>query len=189
MIGHFLAKEKCSHCKMFVNIGQPVIECASCNTVIHAKCFCSSSFVNLNDENYCGVCSVSIEKRYNPFRSICNSMANGGDSLPDEGYDELLKASRMLQNCVAYDVDKFNTLDKSNFINHISLYFLNIDGNRTNFDQLILELDRYKHSPSIIGIAETNVDSHVCEVYQIPGYYFITAFIRTLNQGKVKVVV
>ena len=164
-------KEKCSHCNKFINIGQPVIECTSCNIVIHGKCLRSSSFVALNGGNYCNLCCTAIEKRYNPFKSACALADEGDDDLPDDTYTELIKISSMLESCKSYDVANFNKLEESVFSKHVSLYFLNIDGNRTNFDQLILELQRYKHGPSIIGIAETNISPTVSEVYQIPGYY------------------
>ena len=35
-----------------------------------------------------------------------------------------------------------------------SSYFLNIDGNLTNFDSLSVELDNCKHKFSVIGLAE-----------------------------------
>ena len=39
-----------------------------------------------------------------------------------------------------------------------STYFLNIDGNKTNFDRLSAELAVIKHKFSVVALAETNTD-------------------------------
>ena len=79
---------------------------------------------------------------------------------------------------------------------NFSTYFLNIDGNKTNFDQLITDLNMIKHIFPGVGLAETNidethknsikqvmithqytnlnVDSDESTVYQIPGYTFLS---------------
>ena len=51
----------------------------------------------------------------------------------------------------------------------MSAYFLNIDGNASNFDNFLVECKKYKHSFSVIGLAETNTSDGY--IYQIPGYY------------------
>ena len=51
-----------------------------------------------------------------------------------------------------------------------STYFVNIDGNTTNFDSLLVELKRINHKFSVIGIVETNTDSPLQDLFQIPGY-------------------
>ena len=46
----------------------------------------------------------------------------------------------------------------------------NIDGNASNFDTLLATLKAINHKFTIIGIAETNVDSSQKDLYTIPGY-------------------
>ncbi|MCP4459949.1 MAG: endonuclease/exonuclease/phosphatase family protein, partial [Cytophagales bacterium] len=64
-----------------------------------------------------------------------------------------------------------------------SSYFINIDGNNTNFDTLLTELKRINHSFSVIGIAETNTDEPLKDLYQIPGY---NAFYQSTMEDKSK---
>ena len=51
-----------------------------------------------------------------------------------------------------------------------SSLFLNIDGNRTNFDNFLIELDRFDFKFSAIGLAETNIDAYNKDLYQIDDY-------------------
>ena len=60
---------------------------------------------------------------------------------------------------------------------------MNIDGNYTNFDSFSVELDRYEHKFSVIGIAETNVDKCNGCLYQLSGY---TACFQDKKPGKFK---
>ena len=48
--------------------------------------------------------------------------------------------------------------------------FNNIDGNKTNFDSLTVDLERHSTQFSIIGICETNIDSSHKDMYFIEGY-------------------
>ena len=52
----------------------------------------------------------------------------------------------------------------------LSMYFLNVDGNSTNFDSFEVELSRYAANFSIIGICETNTDSENKNLYALNNY-------------------
>ena len=52
----------------------------------------------------------------------------------------------------------------------LTALFNNIDGNASNFDSFVVDITRYKHPFSVIGIAETNVHSECKDLYVIPGY-------------------
>ena len=177
-----LVKEMCSHCIKSVNVGQPTSECEKCNIIIHAKCYKASNFCKINARDYCESCSGGIQVRYNPYR-FAECIDDNDREVCDEGYSEMRKVSSVLESCATYTVQSLNAIDESQFTNNISMYFLNLDGNNTNFDELVLELNQYKHNFSIIGIAETNVESSVSEVYQIPGYY---SFYQDIKSGKSK---
>ena len=88
-----------------------------------------------------------------------------------------------MENCTSYTVDDLNKIDDTNFKNNLSTFFLNIDGNQSNFDSLTVELHRYKHKFSIIGIAETNCDSSQSNVYHMPNY---NSFYQDTQPGKKK---
>ena len=51
-----------------------------------------------------------------------------------------------------------------------SSYFVNIDGNHTNFDEFSIELHELKHTFSVIGLAETNCNPCHKNLYHLPGY-------------------
>jgi hypothetical protein len=100
--------------------------------------------------------------------------------------EDLQKISDVLNRCESYktcDLNRailsaqsqnrqqnINSSSKSSTIMHFSTYFINIDGNATNFNSLLAELQRIKHQFSVIAIAETNTDQPLQELYQIPGY-------------------
>ena len=182
VMGKSLIKEVCSHCLGFINVGQPISECQKCTILVHTKCYKVSKFSKVNNKDYCVVCSCSIKTRYNPYKFV-ECIDNNDKEVCDEGYSEMRKVSSVLESCRSYNVSSLNAIDETMFVNNISMYFLNVDGNRSNFDELIVELNQYKHSFSIIGIAETNVDCSVSEGYQIPGYY---SFYQNIKSGKSK---
>ena len=175
-----LKKEVCCCCFKYINIGQSVTECSDCNCVIHTKCFKSSKFAIINDSCYCQNCKAIIAIRYNPYNCVIESIIND-----DESYDltDFNIKSTILENCTSYTVNDFNKIEDTNFKNNLSTFFLNIDGNQSNFDSLTVELHRYKHKFSIIGIAETNCDSSQSNVYHMPNY---NSFYQDTQPGKKK---
>ena len=51
-----------------------------------------------------------------------------------------------------------------------SMLFQNIDGNKSNFDTLAIELKRYEFQFSIIALAETNVGPNMSAMFEIDNY-------------------
>ena len=109
----------------------------------------------------------------------------------DDGANDdvsLQQISNVLNSCQSYTVKELNmaiqqlptacsppstqpcSSNMSNSTTQFSTYFVNIDGNASNFDTLLAELHRIKHKFSIIGIAETNTDEPLHKLYNIPGY-------------------
>ena len=52
-----------------------------------------------------------------------------------------------------------------------STYFLNIDGNKTNFDRLSAELAVIKHKFAVVALAETNTDECNKDLYKLSNEY------------------
>ena len=79
--------------------------------------------------------------------------------------------SNILDKCSLYstsEVNKlFSTFGDQNSNDKFSSYFLNIDGNKTNFDKLICELETFDKKFSVIGLAETNIDPALKSLYEI----------------------
>ena len=78
-----------------------------------------------------------------------------------ENIGDLKEISDILQNCRSYDNSKFsNDLSKlKNERNVFSVMFNNIDGNASNFDAFVSQINQYKTDFSVIGIAETNINA------------------------------
>ena len=93
---------------------------------------------------------------------------------PNEGADDDLETlSNILKNCRAYDRTSYNELAvniKAQYNSISSVLFNNIDGNASNFDTFIADLQQYKDRFSVISIAETNIHDDQKDLYQITGY-------------------
>ena len=161
MIG--LKKEVCAYCLKNINLGQSIIECNNCNCPIHSKCFDTSHIVSDLDHPYCKNCLHLSVPRYNPFRPLIDENSNVEDDLVNT-------ASNILENCSSYSVQDFNKHLNNELISKNSIMFQNIDGNRSNFDSLVMELQSYVGSFSIIALAETNVGPEMKDLYILNGY-------------------
>jgi hypothetical protein len=148
-----------------------------CNSVIHTKCFKQSEFEITENNYYCKTCKLEIIKKYNPFKLI-------SDEDESNEFDEnIAKRSQILENCKSYSAKDYNQISKDVSNSSTSMLFLNIDGNKSNFNSLLAELERYNEKFSIIGIAETNVCPDVSSVYQMPGY---NSYYQNTQEGKSK---
>ena len=176
-----LKKEVCGCCLGSINIGQAIIECFLCDAVIHAKCLKNSKYETLNDEIYCEKCIPSIVKKYNPFKALISD----GDETPDETTECTREMSQILENCRAYSTVEVNGLNNDTSDNNapVSMYFLNVDGCATNFDNLALQLELFTNKFHIVGLAETNIMSDESSVYQLPNY---NSFYQDKFPGKSK---
>ena len=159
-----LLRENCSHCLKSMYIGQPFFECANCNFVAHSRCFTHSKSDIINHKYYCSTCKDTIEIKYNPFKNFQY------DDVHRDYDEETLKISNFLENCRSYNAQELEASHASNFKQFGSSYFLNIDGNKSNFNSLVAELHRIGHKFTAIGLAETNVSSAESQVYALPDY-------------------
>ena len=92
---------------------------------------------------------------------------------------DLSKASKyVLNDCLfmnsinelnKYTKENLNDIDNSK-IDNFSTLFLNIDGNKTNFDAFTVDVHRMDHKFSVIGLAETNVDPEHKDLYPLDDY-------------------
>jgi len=174
-----LIKEKCSHCLKNISLGQKFFECFKCNCIIHEKCFKPSLADTINSNFYCKDCKLSIAERYNPFKILIDydEHENGSDD------PILFKISQILDQCEPYSTSKFNTDLGETLKNNGGCLFLNIDGNKSNFDLFIAELDRLKYQFPIIALAETNINPEESSVYTIHGY---KSFYQSTKSSKSK---
>ena len=92
----------------------------------------------------------------------------------------------LLETCKAYTGQEIDNLTQSLNTEQSSLissFFLNIDGNHTNFNTLLVGLDRLSCVFPIIGLAETNTDEPLKNLFHINNY---TSFYQDTLKGKSK---
>ena len=158
-----LIKEVCIHCHRNICVGQSVIECFECDSIIHSKCYNFSAVDSTCENFYCNDCNHLSIKRYNPFNFDSNSNEIDID-------DNLQKLSVTLENCRPYNAKDISEIKNDNFSVQNSMLFQNIDGNESNFDTPATELKRYEFEFSIIALAETNEGSEIKNLYQLTNY-------------------
>ena len=182
-----IPKETCGPCKKFINIGQPILECENCNIAIHTKCFKKGGFTNTDNLWVCSKCSDNVLPRYNPFALVQVQESDKFYENDCESTDKTLQSLiSTLNECKPYDSTTLTDAaaqinDETNTL--LSTLFLNLDGNFTNFDTLLAELKRIAHPFQILGLAETNVDEPLKDLYKIPNY---ESFYQSTLQGKAK---
>ena len=188
-----LTREVCECCRRFIYIGQSIAECRLCNAVIHTRCFKKSDFKFENGFGYCYNCYVfKFEPRYNPYKT---SISKFSVPINDENcyneelidfIDTIQIISNTLDNCKSFksmdEANKstiFSNVNKDKF----SAMFLNIDGNKSNFDEFAVLLQQLKHTFSVFGLAETNTIPEHKNLYQIEGY---NSYYQEPKPGKCK---
>jgi hypothetical protein len=113
------------------------------------------------------------------------------DSDPVDYIEPIQFMSDILENCQSFSINHLNSQNilPANESNYISTFFLNIDGNSTNFDCFTVQLSSIKHKFSVIGLAETNTDPTNGNLYQINEYsslYQSRYFDKSKNECKTK---
>ncbi len=176
MISH-LIRENCSHCLKSVYIGQLSFECYKCNCIIHSKCFSPSKAEIIDCNYFCNSCKDDVVTKYNPFKYFEN------DDEPMDCNDDISKITTILESCQTYTVNDLNASHNENFKNFSTSYFLNIDGNKSNFNSLVAELHRINHEFSVIALAETNIGPEESSVYTLQNY---NSFYQNTQDKKAK---
>ena len=164
-------KEKCLGCDKFIWTHNQIMTCENCKIIVHGKCSKSLfTFNNVSNSWHCWQC-LSKPPKYNPFSKHSHDK-HDPNSLDD--ISDLVEISKILQNCSNYDVKKFNKISKEHFSKNSRIFstlFNNIDGCASNFDDFVSDIVcQYKHLFSVIGIAETNMNSCHRNLYKLNDY-------------------
>ena len=176
---NLIAKETCTQCHKYINVGQPITECHNCNIVFHTKCITSCNLTyNINGLPICNSCNESCIPRYNPFISF--SEIDSDKPFNNHCGNDFIQMSKMLNSCMSYTIDSLNKAIKSQFNEpddtafqssmSLSSIFLNIDGNFTNFNHFQAILKGIQHEFLAIGLAETNTNPNTSSLYSLPNY-------------------
>ena len=167
--------ELCVCCTKPVRTGHPFIVCQECNCIIHKKCKTADNILMFRGATYCKTCCDKNDiVRYNPFyQPPCFNHNDQFDEEPIDYIQSVNTIHNILENCNTYTTSHLNSHilpHSSGQKNHLSTFFLNIDGNATNFDSLAVQLSQFKHKFSIIGLAETNTDAANNCLFQLRDY-------------------
>ena len=146
-----------------------------CDIILHKKCALDKNFKMFRENWYCFDCLCNYDiLKYNPFLEILNDNDLDDNSDHNNFVTETSnKISEILESCKTFTPSDFNNLSDEHKITnetHLSTYFQNIDGNRSNFDQFITELSEIDHEFSVVGIAETNTDPCNKNLYPISNH-------------------
>ena len=165
--------EVCACCCKPIRAGHPFITCHKCNSIIHKKCRTADNIRKFRDQTYCKVCTDLYDIiRYNPFYQPLNYSENElVEEDPIYYIQSLQTASSILECCKNLSISQFNSDTSFKNLDHtFSTCFMNIDGNSTNFDDFVIQMQSINHKFSVVGLAETNTDSENGNLYQINDY-------------------
>ena len=151
-ITNLVSRQLCEHCCKQIYTHNSVIACPTCPLIVHSQCVAAANFIigegpDGSSKWYCSECyNTQGLKRYNPFFECIemDPMHHNDGETESNDMECILEISNILQNCTPYSIQEFNVTPKCNFENQFSTYFLNVDGNATNFDHFVAELQLYK---------------------------------------------
>ena len=165
-------RERCISCDKQILCHQKVIICRGCNKLYHTQCSEKNfSYDHVKKIWVCNECHINANDRYNPFE--CGSDDKYDPTLPTDGNEDVRTISNILKSCDYYDRKQFDYLSRdlrSENSPLLSLVFNNIDGNASNFDHFVADLNQYKERFAVIAIAETNMEEQHKGLYKINGY-------------------
>ena len=151
--------------------------CNKCDKTVHKKCCKTKNTLNaiveFRNQSYSKQCiDIHDILRYNPFyqKNSSDDSDKFYDDEPSQYIDSIHTISNILENYGKYSISELNTKIKTLPKNTFSSFFLNIDGNHTNFDTFAVSMASIKHNFSVIGLAETNTDSCNADLYKLSGY-------------------
>ena len=165
-----LIKNRCEGCSKFILTHQKIASCETCEKIVHSHCAVKLfNFDNIASSWGCRDCLSKNPQRYNPFATISYDKH---DPVHLDEFEDVIEMKKIFESCNNYSPQSFAQLIKNCDANKqkFTALFNNIDGNASNFDTLLVDITRYKHSFSVIGIAETNTNADCKDLYKIPGY-------------------
>ena len=114
--------------------------------------------------NFCKSNRRDLNEIFNLF-----DIFNGDENInefDDSMCDTLSLASNVLSNCSYKNVNEIVNADKS----YATLYFQNIDGYKSNFEETMYNINSLRSSPSFTAFCETNFKESDINYYEISGY-------------------
>ena len=174
-------REVCGGCLKQIYTHNKIIVCNTCSLISHFECSEKATFKLFQSATlaspavwHCSNCSEQYGMlRYNPYLEVLSSQ-DGEDTEWGECAD-LYKMSDILENCKMFKTanefnGEFRRTLKNDKGSPFSVFFNNVDGNFTNFDNLSVEIKKITHKISAIALCETNIDATHKSLYNLEGY-------------------
>ena len=163
------SKEGCHCCSKSVLKHHAIVICDQCQKIAHGKCASKSyNFNHLDDSWSCWECTSTALKRYNPFSAV---RYNKYDNNSMDAFSEVSHVDQLLQDCAPHNISCMDSLLRLDaHKNKLSVFYNNIDGVASNFDNLSAELSPMKSKFSIVTLAETNLDAENKDLFKFTGY-------------------
>ena len=165
-----VTKNRCESCNKFILMHNRIVCCESCEKIVHSHCAKNNfDYNSITSCWQCNSCISSNPPRYNPFSTISYDRH---DPVHLDEFEDVIEIRKILDCCRSYNPKSLNHFMSlhSDSTEKLSCLFNNIDGNASNFDTFAVDIAQYNHSFSVIGIAETNIDNELKDLYRIPGY-------------------
>ena len=169
--------ELCTSCHKEVSNSCKSIYCKSCENKYHTHCT-KPRMTNHRGSTYYHACLVNTDiVKYNPFYELLTRNIDETEKTYIQNrscyheVDSLSTPSDVLENCSINSIESLNaSILSQEKDRYMSMKFVNIDGNASNFDTLLTTLSALKKQFSIIGLVETNIDAALKDLYKMPGY-------------------
>ena len=169
----------CAHCQDVIKNKQLSVSYEMCHAHFHKTC--SRQFLKkYRNFAYCKECLNNFDLiKYNPYYETLAEISNENElkpfanDEPPESIEILEEYSNILENCENLTISQYNKAVSEKNLNNgnpLTLQFLNIDGNASNFDSLATTIAKFKNKVSIIGLAETNTLASNDKLYKLDGY-------------------
>ena len=169
---------KCTACSKILGPSTKRSNCTVCSKVFHETCLsntkiCSSclDFSSTQRNFDLNQLFQNCKFTFNPFDILRDSEDRDflfdTDEDQQNGINETYEtAFRLLDCCRYFAPEKL----RNDGLNGTSFYFNNIDGFKSNFDELQTQLSLISMNFDFLGFNETNINALEKQHYQLPGY-------------------
>ena len=169
----------CAYCQDMIKNEQLSVSCKMCHEHFHKTC--SKQFLKqYRNFAYCKECLNNFDLiKYDPYYETLAEISNKNEiksfanDEPPESLEILEEYSNILENCKNLAISQYNKAvseKKLNNGNPLTLQFLTIDGNASNFDSLATTIAKFKNEFCISGLAVTNKQASNDKLYKLDGY-------------------
>ena len=170
--------DNCPVCQQRINRHAKQIACSVCTLNYHLKCItlCKDEITNNGITVSKGLIDELSELVFHPFELNDDNNSPWFDIDPDLNFYNQI--DHAVSNCNYYMEDMFNeSMKEKKSTDTVSLTFslchLNIRSNQANMAPFHNYLGNLNHEFSIIGMSETWLQDHNCDLFHLPSYNLV----------------